>query len=563
MSLDLQIADLLRQAKYAKTLSESAALVRQAEELKSRQHEAVYANSWSAEDAVIRDTLVPGFTHELHTASTDWLADLEETADPREASRSMVAEASLWFGRVSDEVKSYGEEYQEQAKNLARRLAGQYGDYADKAEKTFLDEANRLRATAVRNGLVREAGDAGQTPPTAKGPAQKRFETLAEGIVEKEKDGNTKSFDNLADPKKASLDDPDFSQPLNGDDGAADDDDNLSTTGMRRVASHLQQGDDLFAVLAAADGSEVVKGDFGVYHDYGPLGSSRAPAIQELTGTSQDVVPQNDPGLGSADDLTGANATRTGEEDHASKGSFPVSGGKKESSMPRFAACPTCQGHGKVAVREAELPRIEDITKSAVSGLDQIDQVVDPHDNGPAPTPYPADVAFPWTMDPNTLIPAAIEQAEGQIKDRQSLSPLLQQQTRSPAMPSGGAGRANGRSAQRRQAGGRDNSGWIGDNGARGTDYPGEQVGQYPAPSTNEGYQDAAYGYGGDQPPRPNLPYGHQEANDRTNNPDQWQPGQPTQDDNGWRETVNDNPALAAAAAFVEQHRQAYLRNRG
>jgi hypothetical protein len=95
MSLDLQIADLLRQAKYAKTLSESAALVRQAEELKSRQHEAVYANSWSAEDAVIRDTLVPGFTHELHTASTDWLADLEETADPREASRSMVAEASL------------------------------------------------------------------------------------------------------------------------------------------------------------------------------------------------------------------------------------------------------------------------------------------------------------------------------------------------------------------------------------------------------------------------------------------------------------------------------------
>jgi len=222
----------------------------------------------------------------------------------------------------------------------------------------------------------------------------------------------------------------------------------------------------------------------------------------------------------------------------------------------KFAACPTCAGHGKVAVRERELPSIEDITKVGVSGLDQIDQTVDPHDNGPKPTPYPADVAFPWVLNPQAQVPAAIEQAEEQVKQRNSLSPLLQNQSRQP-----GARSQSVQSAK--TAGGRDNSGWMGDFGGRGQDYPGEQIGQYPQPSTSDGYVDPAHGQGGDVGGnRPAKPYGAEEANDYTNNPGQnWQPGQPTQADQGWREVVNQDPQLAAAAAYIEQRRQAFLRS--
>lgn len=172
--------------------------------------------------------------------------------------------------------------------------------------------------------------------------------------------------------------------------------------------------------------------------------------------------------------------------------------------------CPNCHGQGKVAVRV-----------EAASGLPQIDQIVDSHDN-PAQTPYPGEVAFPWTLNPAQQVQEHVQEGEQQIAERNSRSPL-----------------ASGAQSVRRQAGGRDNSGWIGDMGARGTDYPGEQIGQYPQGQAG-GYQDPVYGQGGDQAPGPQRPYGHAEEADYTNNPGQnWQPGQPTQMDNAWRSVTN------------------------
>lgn len=545
MSRSAEIATLLRKAGNASTSSEQQAFVRQATELQNEQHEAsLHSGEWSAEDAVIRDTLVPGFTHELHTAATDWLVDLDDEVDPRQAHQAMIAEASLWYGRVNDEVKSYGGEYDEQARNLARRLAGQYGDYADQAERAFLDEAARLRTTAVKAGLVKEA-DAGETPEETKGPKQKKFEAQVEDRLDENKDGQPYT-------KKATYEDTADDEQ----DDEVDKDNPFGHTAARQYEARRQGGDDLFAVLAATEGTEEV-GNYGVYpNDAAATNSNRAPTFQELNSTSQDVVSPNDPGLGQTDDLTGANQAPIGEQDHASKGTFPVhSKINKESSMgQRIASCPTCGGHGKVAVRERELPRIEDIMKVGVSGLDQIQQTVDPHDNGPKPTPLPPEVAFPWVLNPQVDIANAQQQAEEQIAQRNSLSPLQQSQSRQPATAP--------RRAASVTAGGRDNSGWMGDNGLKGTDYPGAQIGTYPAPSTSEGYVDPAHGQGGDTGNRPAKPFGAMEENDYTNDPDQnWQPGQPTQADQGWRETVNQNPALASAAAFVEQHRQAYLRS--
>lgn len=470
MSRETEIAQLLRKAGSAQSLAEQKEFVRQAEELKSEGIEARRAsNEWKAEDAVIRDTLVPGVTHELHTAATDWITDLDTSYDPKEASQKMVAEASLWYGRVSDEVKSYGEEYDEQARGLARRLAGQFGDSSDVAERAFLDETSRLRATAVRSGLIVEAND----------------DSDAAGDDEQDEDG-------------------------------------LSATAASQLAEVGQEGypTDVFSTLGE---------NTGVNGALPPeaTSSNRAPALQELKSGGDswgsDVVPVNDPGLGKTDNLTGANESRPGE-DHASKGTFPVSGNKKESSMQ--AQCPTCGGHGRVAVRAAGY-------KEAASGLPQIDQVADPKDN-PSATPYPADVAFPWVLNPQAQIPAAINQAEQQIAERQK---------RAGSVTAAG-----------------DYSGWAGDKGARGTDYPGEQNGQYPAPSTSEGYTDPVYGNGGDKGNQPLLPYGHEEADDYTNKPAQWAPGQPSQDDNGWRETVQSDQGLANAISYVQQRYQAHLR---
>ncbi len=549
MSKATDVADALRKAANATTLAEQQGFVRQAEELKSAHHEAAFGGGeWSAEDAVIRDTLVPGFTHELHTASTDWLTDLDDSVDKRQASQNMIAEASLWYGRVSDEVKSYGSEYSEQAKNLAHRLAGQYGDFADEAERVFLDEASRLRTTAVRAGIVVEAGDAGETPDSAKGPAQKAFEAKVERELDKDRDGNIKDRDFKANEKHASYEDEadDEADPNKDDDWFEP-----KTSGLSHYASS-----DLFAVLAASEGTEDTTGNPGVYNDNPALTSSnRAPAIPELQQSSP-VVKANDPGLGQTDDLTGANNAPINQQDHASKGTFPVQGAmNKESSMgQQYAGCPTCGGHGKVAVRQRELPSILDISKEGVSGLDQIDQTVDPHDNGPKPTSLPVDVAFPWTLNPQQQVPAAINQAEEQISQRNSLSPLLQNQSKQPAA------RQSVQSAYH-TAGGRDNSGWMGDNGARGTDYPGYQIGQYPAPSTSEGYVDPAHGNGGETGQNGGVkPYGAQEASDRGSVPSQWQPGMPTQMDQGWRETVAQDPALQSAAAFLEQRHAAYLK---
>lgn len=206
------------------------------------------------------------------------------------------------------------------------------------------------------------------------------------------------------------------------------------------------------------------------------------------------------------------------------------------------AQCPTCGGHGRVAVRVAPQPTIEDIVRMGVSGLDQVDQIVDPHDNGPNTNPapgqsetYPTDVAFPWTMAPSN-VQQTINQAESQISDRNS---QLQARGNRQAQATAAA-----REVYRRVMGGYDASGWIGDMGAGGYG-PGEQDFNPAAMggANNLGTPDPVYP-GGDNPSRPLKPYGADEADDETNKPSQWAPGQPTQMDMAGRgESTNGAPA--------------------
>lgn len=302
--------------------------------------------------------------------------------------------------------------------------------------------------------------------------------------------------------------------------------------------------------------------------------SNRAPALQELQGfTGYDgasVVDPNDPGLGASDPTTednGAGHRPVSDAASGGRAGFPVGAAyhdnepdgithtAKEHTMTEHAQCPTCGGLGKVAVRTL-----------AYSGLPQIDQIVNADDSPgvtPAPgqsAPYPPDVAFPivgWGPD---AVQNTVNEAEQQIQARP--------QGR-PGAPGGGGGAGGSVAASR--TGGRDNSGWVGDMGGRGIDYPGESAPSGYDGSTNLGQPNPVYNYGGDEPNAPHLPYGHQEALDYTNNPGQnWQPGQPTQDDEGASESGprlttsgSSDPFIAAAQEeIVRQQRLIATRNR-
>lgn len=319
--------------------------------------------------------------------------------------------------------------------------------------------------------------------------------------------------------------------------------------------------------------------------------SERAPAIQAMeqnngSGGATDVVPVNDPGLGAVDtqvDRTNNDlgdqsvADLTSQVDRTSTAVRRTAA--KESSMAH-AQCPTCGGHGRVAVRVAPQPTIADIVRMGVSGLDQVDQLIDPHDNGPDTTPapgqsetYPTDVAFPWTMSPNN-VQQSINTAEQQIAERdQRKGASLEHTARKEGndayrafvahnlqrLDPGQAYDPQRRHASLHQAAtqfalkayqvvktaGTDDSGWLGDMGAGGYST-GEQDWSESAMSGANNLQtpDPVYGYGGDNPSQPLKPYGADEADDAHNSPDQWAPGQPTQMDLGGRgQSTNGAPA--------------------
>lgn len=464
-------------AKPGVSLAESTRLVNEAQAiLAAHRRTAALDREVDLSDTAVRDHLVPVRVHEHHTASTDWLGDIDTGQDLRSAEHDILAQATLWYGKTASLVKESPDEFAEQARGVARKMAGAFGENADAAESLFLTHVTAMHDREIKAGTITVEADASVKMPEAGGGTFDVFPT-----------GN-------------------YEQALPLD----------ATT------------------------------------------SERAPAIQELEGApssgASDVSSENDPGLG----VTNSTADADNGDANTRR-----SASRKEATPMQHAQCPTCGGHGRVAVRR--------IPKEAASGLDQIQEIADPKDN-PKQTPLPAEVAFPWVMNPAD-IQKAIAQTEQQVAERNAKSPLASQASRRQA-----AQQAAEAAFKRVMAGGYDDSGWAGDMGAQGW-QPGQQDGGN-APSSNLGQPDPVYGYGGDQPDRPVKPYGAMEADDYTNNPGQnWQPGQPTQMDLGGRQMSTDapntyqvgpnagqkaasvDPEIAKAKAFIAQ-RTAWLQGR-
>lgn len=99
--------------------------------------------------AVMADHLTPVLVHARHTTATDWVLedDLFAPEVPEgDPAQTAVVEASMWFGRVSPEVRADRAEFAEQAMGMARIVAGKYGERAGMAERAFLDHVAHLHS---------------------------------------------------------------------------------------------------------------------------------------------------------------------------------------------------------------------------------------------------------------------------------------------------------------------------------------------------------------------------------------------------------------------------------
>lgn len=590
------VARLLNEAASATTFSEQQRLVGEAEDARTQiAATAAHEREVDLASAVVADRLTPVRVHEHHTASTDWLGEID-TAPASDAERSMVAQGSVWYAQRPEMVKQHPDELAQQALGMAQRLAGQFGSGADAAEKAFLDHVGALHARDVNAGLIHLAASGlaqvGEEGNPAQGPGVQGAPTDLGLPGELTSSERAPAMRDLADNTSGgSVSDTSWPDPLqlpqadvdaaNGDSGTAR---THSHAASRRVAQDLSHGQ--FA-------QDLGRKFFGPQHDEGLQDwSDRDPIINDHGKHLYQVNTWHETGEDGHPKMFGHemrshfpdvhdDVEQAAWEDHASRHGVPqsqvqvspaqritpqgpVGRGTKTytatregsqmpqqhtAACPECSGCPACGGTRRVAVR----------ARTAASGLDQIDQTVDPHDNAKA-TPYPEDIAFPWEM-PNDS-GQAIQETEQQLAQREKMKGASRRDV---------AARAAHQAAQaayRQVMAGQDDSGWLGDMGAGGV-RPGMQDTGNPGTTYpgNLADQDPVYGQGGDNGNQPLKPYGADEANDYTNNPGMnIQPGAPMQYDQAGRgnqvgqptasrRPSDDDPQVQQALAFARQRR--------
>lgn len=174
--------DLLREIAAADSLGKQAQLVRELDELEmSARRTAALEREVDFASAVVGGTLTPVESKTARsTGASDWLMDEE---DPEGLDHTaMVAQAAVWFGRVSGEVRADAGEFAEQARGQARALTS-----SASAVQTFLDYASFLRVQAGH----KEA---------ASGVDQIQQLTAPDGSSEKPTELPQDVFDNFAPP---------------------------------------------------------------------------------------------------------------------------------------------------------------------------------------------------------------------------------------------------------------------------------------------------------------------------------------------------------------------------
>lgn len=154
------VAQLLQAAAKADTLQEARRLTAEAEKARNLIFDAARQDrEVDLATTAIGDRFVPVATaNHMVTAASDWLDEVDTSADAAQLPNHIMAEAALWFGAVSSEVKADAGEFAEQARGRALHVAGSLGEQATTARQMFLDQVDELRRRDVRTGAIKEAG---------------------------------------------------------------------------------------------------------------------------------------------------------------------------------------------------------------------------------------------------------------------------------------------------------------------------------------------------------------------------------------------------------------------
>lgn len=154
-------------------LNEQIKLVAELDALDHAERLTVQASrsiDWA--DTVVRETMAPGRTLDRHTASSDWIGDADTSGG--DYHNAIIAEAAMWFSRLDADVKADAHEYSEQAKGIAARTAGKYGEDADGARATFLEYVAFLnKKVLAASGLpqIQQVVDSFEKPSPTNLPA--------------------------------------------------------------------------------------------------------------------------------------------------------------------------------------------------------------------------------------------------------------------------------------------------------------------------------------------------------------------------------------------------------
>jgi hypothetical protein len=329
-------AELVRALNRTSNFQEQVALLDQIRKLdEGIQAKAAQGRELDFADTVVRETLTPVSTFQHHTAATDWLGDVTQV-DPQWQNR-VVAEASMWFGRVPEFVKQDGEEFAIQAQGKARQFAGQFGLQATAAQKTFLDYVGFLyKQSASGLDQIQQTVDPNNQPKTTPLPTE-TFDTFAPEV-----DPINAGVSGTETSDRAPL----IQEIVNGGSGA--------DGGAPEKPGGHSEGDELSWAPPQ-----------GMQQDTAPGWSDGDPGAPEKGGDRPDYTKQSS--------LYGGPGMAIGY-------TMNMDEFRAKAAAQKAARKAGGQGKGR---------------KEAASGLPQIQETVDANNQPHAPSPLPPDVAFP------------------------------------------------------------------------------------------------------------------------------------------------------------------------
>lgn len=341
-------------------------------------------------------TLTPVAVYSPHTIASDWLGEIPEPGDYALNGRRLIAEASLWYGRLSPEIIADQAEFMAQATGAARRAAARLNIHPEAAVDPFLDYVAFVRKRAG-SGLpqIDQTIDANNAPSASPYPAD--------------------VFDNFApevDPINAGVAGTETSmrapviQELMGAgapapaQGAAP----MPPTGPAQPPSGAPDTDPDIPEADQDKGALSAATAMAVNHTYTLADHMRATGALPESGMDYD---DEDLFGGDPDDERDYHHDRARQMADEATPRSPHDVMSREVEMARRYREQRYRDDVDSYGRDyADLIHGRQPAHTGASTLDQIQQTTAPDGVTNAPTPMPQDVAFPWLISDDQENPA-------------------------------------------------------------------------------------------------------------------------------------------------------------